>query len=192
VFEGLHPFVFQRMRDIFDIRIFVSTDEALRRFWKIRRDTRERGHAVEKVTAEMDRRQDDSAQFIQPQEQFADWVLEYSPALEGDPASLEAKPEASWLKARHLISSRIVEIEDLMEELKRVSTVTCAWSMESNLKRQVLGVQGAIPSKQIEMIAENLFPELSDLTGIQPEWEADLKGVNQLIFLCLLFGLEKS
>jgi uridine kinase len=192
LFEGLHPFVFQRMRDIFDIKIFVMAEEPLRRFWKIRRDTRDRGHPESEVLAEIARREQDSQQFIQPQEQFADWVMEYVVAREGNLGSFETEPESSWLKARHRLSSQVVEIEDLTEELKKCNSLSCSWSMEPNLRRQVLEIQGELPAEQVEVIANRLFPELSDMTGIRPIWSENLKGIQQLIFICLLFGLERS
>ena len=192
LFEGLHPFVFQRMRDIFDIKIFVMAEEPLRRFWKIRRDTRDRGHPAAEVLAEIERREQDSLQFIQPQEQFADWVMENVMSGEGNPESFEGKPDASWLKVRHRLSSQVVEIEDLTEELTTIKSLTCSWSMEPNLRRQVLEVQGEISAQAVEDIARRLFPELSEMAGIHPTWLPDAKGIQQLIFLCLLFGLEKS
>jgi phosphoribulokinase len=168
------------------------TEEPLRRFWKIRRDSRDRGHPTEDVVSEIERRELDSLQFIQPQEQFADWVMENVMASEGIPETFEGKPDASWLKVRHRLSSQVVEIEDLTEHLTKVSSLTCSWSMEPNLRRQVLEVQGEISAQTVEDIARKLFPELAEIAGIQPTWLTDIKGIQQLIFICLLFGLEKS
>ncbi len=42
VIAGLHPFYLPKSRKIIDIKIFVNTDEQLRRHWKILRDTKKR------------------------------------------------------------------------------------------------------------------------------------------------------
>jgi hypothetical protein len=183
VFEGLHPFVFQRMRDVFDIKVFMATDEGLRRSWKLKRDTTERGHTPEKVQAELERRMPDSERFVQPQAEFADWIVEY--------VSKESEGREPILTVRHRISSAVVEIEKLVEELvQRKPTVSCAWAMEPSLKRQVLEVSGSLPASEVQAIALRLYPELLDWLPSKPRWRADLQGVNQLVFVSVLHGLQ--
>jgi uridine kinase len=182
IFEGLHPFVFQRLRDVFDIKILLSTNEELRRHWKIERDTRLRGHARQQVLSEINRRSEDAKKFIQPQENFADWVIEYSPI---QPKKFDR------LKVAHRISSNVVEIEELVERLSQVDSLKVEWHMEPKLTHQRLEIEGHIPATTVRQIATALFPDFYDLMDPSAHWHADLQGINQLIFIAVFKGLQK-
>lgn len=177
IFEGLHPFVFGRMREVFDIKIFLATEENLRRHWKQHRDNKERGHAPSKIKQEIERRMPDSKRYIQPQAQFADWVIEYSQNKE------------KQLVARHQVTSAVVGIENLIDELNRLpkQTLQISWSMDADLKRQVFDIEGSLPAKKVREIALKLFPNLDSILSEQTtHWESDLQGINQLVFLTIL------
>lgn len=90
IIEGLLAFHTQEMRDVFDIRIYLDPPEELRRKWKVTRDTTKRGYTTDKVLAELDRREPDSAAFIRPQKQYADLVVAFQPARGRDQNKLDA------------------------------------------------------------------------------------------------------
>lgn len=90
IIEGLLAFHTQEMRDVFDIRIYLDPPEELRRKWKVTRDTTKRGYTTDKVLAELDRREPDSAAFIRPQKQYADLVIAFQPAEGRDQSQLDA------------------------------------------------------------------------------------------------------
>lgn len=90
VIEGLLAFHTQEMRGVFDIRIFLDPPEELRRKWKVTRDTTKRGYTTDKVLAELDRREPDSAAFIRPQKQYADLVIAFQPTEGRDQNKLDA------------------------------------------------------------------------------------------------------
>ncbi|HBL17919.1 MAG: hypothetical protein A2X36_17345 [Elusimicrobia bacterium GWA2_69_24] len=186
VFEGLHPFVFKRMRDLFDIKAFICADEPLRRRWKIQRDCVERGHAREAVLQEIERRGPDSDRYVQPQAKFADWVIEYYCASPGDPG---AEPAAALdLRVRHTVSSDVVEIEKLTEELRREGgeSLQVLWRLEPDLERQALEVVGPLSAEAVARIAYRIFPRLADFVPGRPVWQSGVKGLNQIVFLTLL------
>jgi uridine kinase len=185
LFEGLHPFVFKRMRNVFDIKVFVNTEESLRRLWKVRRDSVERGYKPEKVLSEIERRMEDSEKFVRPQAKFADWVIEYEPKAEVDP--LDKKGDPVELRVRHTVSSEVVEIEDLTEELRRRGgdQLRVQWSLEPSLERQVLSVEGELPADAVREIAYKVFPDLDEFLLAEPVWRAGVHGMNQLVFLTL-------
>ena len=185
LFEGLHPFVFKRMRNVFDIKIFVNTEESLRRLWKVRRDSVERGYEPEKVLSEIEKRMEDSEKFIRPQAKFADWVIEYEPKVEVDP--LAEKGDPVELRVRHTVSSEVVEIEDLTEELRRrgAEDLRVRWSLEPSLERQVLSVEGELPAQFVREIAYKIFPDLDEFLPAEPAWRGGVHGMNQLVFLTL-------
>jgi len=190
LFEGLHPFVFQRMRDVFDLKVFLATDESLRQKWKLERDMRERGYSREKILEEMQRREEDSRRYIRPQAQFADWVIEYSAA---DTATEAGASEVFEIKARHRVSSVLVEVEDLMEALSRPARpeLSVSWTMDADLHRQVFEVSGRLPESEVERIAYRLFPNLDDFQLSKPLWLPDLSGINQLVLLAFLNYSER-
>ena len=75
--SGLHPFYLPVMRKLVDIKIFLATQEDLRCFWKIKRDTENRGYSVESVQAQLKKREEESLKHIATQKQFADIIIEY-------------------------------------------------------------------------------------------------------------------
>ena len=79
IVEGLHGYATRKLRDCFDVKVFLDPDENLRRKWKIRRDTAERGYRKEDVIKSLERRAADSQSFIRPQRTFADIVVRFYP-----------------------------------------------------------------------------------------------------------------
>ncbi len=77
IVEGLLGFHTQVMRQFYDVKVFLDPPEALRRAWKIKRDTAKRGYTTEQVLAELQRREADSRDFIRPQREFADIVVRF-------------------------------------------------------------------------------------------------------------------
>jgi phosphoribulokinase len=96
VAEGLLPLHTKVVRACFDLRVYLDPPEAVRRVWKIKRDTGRRGYTPEQVVAELDRREPESAAFIRPQKAHADIVVSFAP-LEGRGESPEHSPSATIL-----------------------------------------------------------------------------------------------
>jgi uridine kinase len=189
LFEGLHPFVFQRMRDAFEIKVFLDTDEALRRYWKVSRDTAQRGYTPDKVNEEIQRRLEDSERYVRPQSKFANWVIRYRAAGEL-PTPAAGMPDVP-LAARHIVSSSVVEIEDLVNELnkRRDAGLHVEWTMEPDLMWQEMEVQGKLSVADVQEIADRIFPDGEEFIAAHPQWRPDLEGVNQLVFLALLHSI---
>ena len=91
IVEGLFPLYSKLSRACFDVTVFLDPPEEIRRGWKVARDTTKRGYTEEKVLAELDRREQESAAYIRPQRQHADIVVRFAP-IEGrdDPAGTSA------------------------------------------------------------------------------------------------------
>ena len=79
IVEGLLGFHTEVMRQFYDVKVFLDPPEELRRTWKIKRDTAKRGYTAEQVLAEMEKRESDSRNFIRPQREFADIVVQFYP-----------------------------------------------------------------------------------------------------------------
>ena len=91
VIEGLLGYSTEELRDSYDVRIYLAPPEELRRKWKIRRDTSRRGYTTDEVLTDLDHREPDSAQFIRPQDRYADVIVSFREGDDGDPHSLDAQ-----------------------------------------------------------------------------------------------------
>jgi len=90
VAEGLLTNYTPRLREMFDVRIYLAPPESLRRQWKVARDCSRRGYSTDQVLAELDRREHDSEAFIRPQRHVADMVISFRPGPANDPVHLDA------------------------------------------------------------------------------------------------------
>merc|ERR1719326_2001318 len=79
ILEGLHPFVDERVRDMFDFKIYLDISDDVKFAWKIQRDMAERGHSLESIKASIEARKPDFDEFVDPQKQFADVVIQVLP-----------------------------------------------------------------------------------------------------------------
>jgi phosphoribulokinase len=91
IVEGLLGYYSEALLDAYDVRVYLAPPEDLRRRWKVKRDTSRRGYTTDQVLAELDKREPDSAQFIRPQERYADVVVSFREGAGGDPHALDAE-----------------------------------------------------------------------------------------------------
>lgn len=82
IIEGLLPLHSRLSRACFDLSVYLDPPEEIRRVWKVKRDTRDRGYDEEQVLADLDKRERDSAEFIRPQRRWADIVVRFAPIEE--------------------------------------------------------------------------------------------------------------
>jgi phosphoribulokinase len=83
VIDGLVGYHLPEMRDVYDVRVFLSPPEELRRRWKVQRDCSRRGYTTDQVLAELDRREEDSESFIRPQRRYGDMIVSFLPPADG-------------------------------------------------------------------------------------------------------------
>jgi len=79
ILEGLHPFADERVRDMFDFKIYLDISDDVKFAWKIQRDMAERGHSLESIKASIEARKPDFDAFVDPQKQYADVVIQVLP-----------------------------------------------------------------------------------------------------------------
>ena len=99
VIEGLLPLHTKLECACFDVTVYLNPPEEIRREWKIKRDTAQRGYTREQVLAELDRREPESEGFIRPQRRHADIVVRFAPVPDrhdppGTPLSAEVAAPA--------------------------------------------------------------------------------------------------
>jgi uridine kinase len=74
---GLHTLYNIKMNDIIDLKIFMDTDRELIKKWKIKRDVNERGHEIEKVLEQIEKRENDFNKYIITQKNNADIIINF-------------------------------------------------------------------------------------------------------------------
>lgn len=104
VFSGLHVFFLPKLRNEFDLRIYLDTDETLRRYWKIARDVGERGYNFERIMHQIEFRMRDAKKYIYPQKEFSNLVIRYYDDALDAQINLEQTPD---VKLAVSISSEI-------------------------------------------------------------------------------------
>jgi phosphoribulokinase len=75
ILEGLHTLFTPKLRDLLDFTLFVDPEEGVKRLWKMKRDTGDRGYLQREVEGELKARASDYRQYIAPQRQHADAVI---------------------------------------------------------------------------------------------------------------------
>ena len=82
--EGLLNFHTETLRSLHDVRVALAPPEELRRAWKVKRDCTRRGYTTDEVLAELDARQADAEEYVQPQRRYADIVVAFTESLDAD------------------------------------------------------------------------------------------------------------
>jgi phosphoribulokinase len=78
IVEGLHSLFSPGLRRLTDFSLYVDPDPDVKREWKLKRDTGKRGYSEREALEEMVRREKDYSQYIAPQKDFADAVIQIS------------------------------------------------------------------------------------------------------------------
>ena len=97
ILEGLLGFSTQRLRDAYDVKIYLDPRTALRLRWKFQRDTGFGGYAVEDVMSAIETLKRDSDAFVIPQRAYADMVICFCPPDEN------ADENGPRLNVRHIL-----------------------------------------------------------------------------------------
>lgn len=73
---GLHS-LYSKNDNIYDLKIYIDTEKNLKNYWKINRDTNERGYTLEKSLQQIESRKDDYYKFIYPQREKSDVIINF-------------------------------------------------------------------------------------------------------------------
>jgi uridine kinase len=177
IIAGLHPFYLPKLRKNIDLKIYIDTDETLRRHWKIIRDTKKRGYSIEKITEQIENRSEDAKKYIHPQREFADLIIKFFSTKE---FKLGSESEKIKLGLEITLDANI-HIEDILEKLY----VEFDWNYNEDLQSQYVLLKEA-PEVDFEAIAINTIENINEI--IQPEiiWNNGYDGFIELIFLKMI------
>jgi len=162
--EGLLPLHTKLARACFDITVYLDPPEEIRREWKLRRDTAERGYTREQVLAELDRREPESAAFIRPQRQWADIAVRFAPVAG------HSQPRGTPLSAEILLRPTIQH-----PELAHVLTDDDRRTVHLKLARDsdgrpvdALHIHGYAPREDSRIVEKAIWEQLSFDHAVAP------------------------
>jgi len=179
--SGLHALYLPMLRDCYDLKIFLELDYDLRRYFKLKRDTKQRGHSVDKVLESFEKRSLDSERFIQPQSSHADLIFRIEPIHPSYLIDINAD--------RAIPLKLIVKSHRGFNELSlnRVLIGVCGLHVDLDMAendRQVqLVIEGETSAEDIKMAAQILCPRVIEFLDDAPHWEGGIIGLMQLITL---------
>ena len=167
IVEGLLGYATRAMRDCYDVKIYLDPEDDLRIKWKIHRDTAKRNYRLEDVVASLERRKQDSPNFIHPQRTFADIVIRFQTPQEKLPRE-EANGADMRLDVRHLLRPTLPhpDFTPLFDGSSNAGLHLELARDKDGKPVDVLEINGNISDKRAERIEDllwNLIPEAGHL-----------------------------
>ncbi|MGI4855811.1 MAG: uridine kinase [Janthinobacterium lividum] len=179
--SGLHALYLPILRQCYNLSVYLDIDEDLRRYLKIKRDVRERGHSMERVLASFEKREADSKRFIRSQEKYADLVLSLQPI---HPKVLTDVSDDRPLRFKLVARSRSGLNELAMT---RVLIGVCGIHIDMTVSEDgsevTLMLEGETCADDIALAARMICPGVMDFLDIEPVWRDGAMGLMQLITL---------
>ncbi len=189
IFEGLHPFYLKRMRDLYDMKIYVHPSEELKLHWKIIRDMKERGHTKEQILQSIEKRKDDKEKFIDPQKQFADIVVSY---IVNDGIKDIGSPNVKLDTTLKIWMDNSIDTELFEKVLSEIKTLKVITYDENDLKTQCCEFYGTITEAELEACLYKMIPNFEELThNPSPKFEKNYEGLYQLFIIYYLSEISK-
>jgi uridine kinase len=181
VASGLHALYQPILRECYNLKIYLDIDEALRRYFKLQRDVKQRGHTVERVLSTFQKREPDSERFIRPQALHADLILSLQPI---HPRVLAELNDSQPLRLKLVVRTRH-GFNEL--SLTRVLVGVCGLHVDIEPSidgaEMMITIEGETSAEDIAMAAQILCPRILEFLDIMPQWQAGVIGLMQLITL---------
>lgn len=166
IVEGLLGFATPTLRQFYDVKVYLDPPEDLRRIWKIKRDTTKRGYTIEQVLAELERRENDSRQFIRPQRQYADIVVRFYP-----PNGIPPEQAGSNLNVQLILRPTIPhpDLTYLLEEGNGNSGIRLELGRDEGRPVDFLSIDGNVSDEQAARLEEAIWAHMPDLRPVEKE-----------------------
>lgn len=190
IVQGLHTLYLRGLRAKFDLKVFIEPHEVVRFAWKYQRDVKERGHEPNKVIESFVQREQDSIQHINPQKEFADWVIQYLPDREVTREEVIAGKPVNYLLRYTFWND--APVGNLLKALQEIARCHISFEVSPNdINRTLVEIRGYPTESEIKQVAKVIFPNIRDITRAwrAPDWRGGLDGLHQLTALTLLSGM---
>jgi len=165
IVEGLLGFYWQEMRNAYSVRVFLNPPEELRRRWKVRRDSTQRGYTEAEVLRELDVREPDSAAFIRPQRPHADIEVSFFP----DPSFRSGEYDDRHLNVRLTLHGTLPhpDLSQIIEE-DRSGCVRSTLGREDGRAVEYLEIDGSIPDEPARALERGILDHLDECGAASP------------------------
>ncbi len=183
---GLHSLYLPQMRQVLDMKIFLDTDENIRRYWKIERDLNNRGHKKDEIIKQIEERREDAEKYIYPQKQYADLIIRY---FDRGLSLAENRDDSSY--KLHLGVEFLMDVsinaEPLLALLQERGVEAKLTYDDLLHQRIVIENESLHMSKEVwEETALQAIPQIEDLAGSRIVWEDGLNGAVQLMIVLVI------
>jgi phosphoribulokinase len=171
IVEGLLGFHTEVMRQFYDVKVFLDPPEDLRRIWKVKRDTAKRGYTAEQVLAELEKRESDSRNFIRPQREFADIVVQFHPG-----GGVRSDQADSHLNVRLVLRPTIPhpDLSYLFEQdQSKASGVRLALGRDNGRPVDFLELDGNVSRGHAAELEDTMWKHLPDLRPLRADQFGD-------------------
>lgn len=186
---GLHSLYLPQTREALDMKIYMDTDETLRRFWKIRRDVGKRSYTNQQIIEQIEKRMPDAIRYIYPQREFADLSIRYFDSTLQDCCDMTHRLCISL----ELTIDITIDVEPLIQALLQQG-VRLRHSYSDDLKHQTIIFDGMeLREKQIafQKVAEMNIPQFEELFYHRIVWKEGIDGLVQLfVLVCVCFKMR--
>lgn len=181
---GLHSFYLPQLRKVLDLKIYMNTDEVLRRYWKIQRDVTHRGYTKEKIIEQIESRMPDAYKYIIPQKEYADLVIRYFDYNLEDCCVDNYQVTVSL----QITISASINLEPLMKRISEFD-IRIKHDYSEDLQQQTVEFDGSsLIEKKIDYnyIAGEIIPQIDELCNEEIYFQEKLDGIIQLFILILI------
>lgn len=187
---GLHSLFLPKSRQSLDLKIYMDTDEKLRRLWKIKRDTTTRGYSKEQIVEQIEKRIPDAKKYIYPQKRYADLIVSYfDPTLE---SCMDIEHEI--VMCLRLTMNIAINTEDLIEKLKMYGA-NISLEYSEDITKQILTIdirECAIKIEDLARVAHEVVSNYDELFETNIKWRNGMDGILQLILIKMISETMKG
>jgi phosphoribulokinase len=159
IVEGLLGFYWQEMRNAYCVRVYLNPPEELRRRWKMRRDSTQRGYSEQEVLPELDIREPDSAAFIRSQRSHVDIEVSYFP----DSSSRSRQNDDAYLNVRLTLHGTLhhPDLSQIIDE-DGSGCVRSTLGCEERRAVEYLEIDGSIPDEPARALERGMLDHLDE------------------------------
>ena len=162
IVEGLLGFHTPVMRQFYEVKVFLQPPEDLRYVWKIKRDTSKRGYNTAQVLRELEKRESDSRDFIRPQRQYADIVVQFYP-----PSRVPAAEANGHLNVRLILRPTIPhpDMSYLCDKESEDAGIRLLLGRDTGRPVDILEIDGSVTPEHSAYLEETIWRHLP---GVRP------------------------
>ena len=169
-------------RKICDLKIFLDTQEELRKLWKIKRDTQNRGYSIEEVLSQIKSRSKDSLMHIIPQKKFANVIINFFSLNSFSFQDVNANPN---------IGMKISIPADLNLDFLITRLPNVKWDYNEDLITQSLTFENE-PKIDVKNTIKNSIKNYDEIISSNPIFSNGYYGIIQIILVYLIAQISRS